>query len=83
MELPTLLKLLKSLKEADLFKGGITSLRCKEFFEDGSNWLLQKVSLRLHYIMERILQVERMHPYHVRKVQNCSPSDYPRPVHFC
>ncbi|GBP44049.1 hypothetical protein EVAR_85203_1 [Eumeta japonica] len=27
MELPTLLKLLKSLKEADLFKGGITSLR--------------------------------------------------------
>lgn len=27
MELPTLLKLLKSLKEAELFKGGITSLR--------------------------------------------------------
>lgn len=27
LELPTLLKLLKSLKEADLFKGGITSLR--------------------------------------------------------
>ncbi|XP_026724790.1 uncharacterized protein LOC113491818 [Trichoplusia ni] len=49
MELPTLLKLLKSLKEVDLFKGGITSLR--QVIKD-IGFVYKKVNKR-KIIMER------------------------------
>lgn len=36
-----------------------------------------------HMSVHRILQAEGMHPYHVKKVQDLLPVDYPRRVAFC
>lgn len=36
-----------------------------------------------HVSVHRILRVERIHPYHIRKVQDLLPTDYQRRVDFC